>query len=137
MPKKVLVVVDPVQVDSIYLQGCRFWNCSKFLRKQLGDWRVGVRSGLAGAVAVVGSIVTPWRCYGNSVERGTDLNFVLKDNSKQKQQKDKNNKILRGSQLSPSYMDKKTRCQRSGSEVCITVFLFHNSEIGNPLPRWS
>ena len=89
MPKKVLVVVGPVQADSIYLQGCRFWNCSKFLRKQLGDWHVGVRSGLAGAVVVVGSIVTPWRCYGNSVECGTDLNFVLKDNSKQKQQKDK------------------------------------------------
>ena len=90
MLKKVVVVVVPVQVDSIYLQGCKFWNCSKFLRKQLGDWHVGVRSGLASVVVVVGSIVTPWRYYGNSAERGSDLNFVLKDNSKQKQQKEKN-----------------------------------------------
>ena len=89
MPKKVLVVVVPVRVDSIYLQGCRFWNYSKFLRKRLGDWHVGVRSGLVGAVVVVGSIVTPWRYYGKSVERGTDLIFVLKNNSKRKQQKDK------------------------------------------------
>ena len=71
MPKKVLVVVDPVRVDSIYLQGCRFWNYSKFLRKRLGDWHVGVRSGLVGVVVVVGSIVTPWRDDGNrsSVEQ--------------------------------------------------------------------
>ena len=97
MLKKVVVVVVPVQVDSIYPQGCKFWNCSKFLRKQLGDWHVGVRSGLASVVVVVGSIVTPWRYYGNSVERGSDLNFVLKDNSKQEQQKEKTQQNLSGS----------------------------------------
>ena len=46
-------------------------------------------------------------------------------------------KFFRGSKLSPSYMDKKTQCQRGGSEVCMTVFLFHNSKIRNPLPRWN
>ena len=96
MPKKVLVVVDPVRADSIYLQGCRFWNCSKFLRKRLGDWHVGVRSGLVGAVVVVESILTPWRYYGKSVERGTDLIFVLKNNSKHNSKKSNNNKVRSG-----------------------------------------
>ena len=91
MLRKLLVVVDPVRVDSIYLPGCRFWNCSKFLRKRPEDWHVGVRFCLVGAVVVVGSIVTPWRYYGRSVERGTDLKFVLKNNSKHKTAKRKNN----------------------------------------------
>ena len=125
MLRKVLVVVDPVRVDSIYLQGCRFWNCSKFLRKRPEDWHVGVRFCLVGAVVVGGSIVTPWRYYGKSVERGTDLIFVLKNNTKHKTAKRKTTtKFFRGSQLSPSYMDKRTQCQRVGSEVCTTVFLF-------------
>ena len=134
MLRKVLVVVDPVRVDSIYLPGCRFWNCSTFLRKRPEDWHVGVRFCLVGAVVVVGSIVTPWRYYGKSVERGTDLKFVLKNKFKKKR-KTTTIRFLRGSQLSPSYMDNRTQCQRVGSEVCVTVFLFQMSGIRDPLPR--
>ena len=117
MLKKVLVVVDPVRVDSIYLQGCRFWNCSKFLRKRLEDWHVGVRSGLVGAVVVVGSIVTPWRYYGKSVERGTDLIFVLKNNSKHKQQKDKQQQSSFGVlSLAPATRTRKLSVSESGQK---------------------
>ena len=68
MSRRVRVVVDPVQVDSICLPGCMFWNYSRFLRKRPEDWHVGVRFGHVGAVVVVGSIVSPWRYYGRSVE---------------------------------------------------------------------
>ena len=62
------MVADPVQVDSICLLGCRFWNYSKFLRKRPADWHVAVQYGHVGAVAVVESIETPWQDYGRSAE---------------------------------------------------------------------
>ena len=68
MPKRVPVVADLVQVDSICPLGCMFWNYSKFLRKQLGDWHVGVQFGHVGAVAVVEMIENPWQDYGRSAE---------------------------------------------------------------------
>ena len=135
MPRKVLEVFDPVQVDLSGLPGCRFWNCSRFWKKRPEDWHVEVRFCRVAAVAVVGSIATPWRNDGNRSDVAR-IDIGLKTTANTEKQKEKQLSDFVGVlSLAPATKNLEISNSESGQKLLGRLSVFLWSEVGVPLLR--